>query len=261
MSYDTDHRRRILGEVRTACVAGRFSHAVGLMQQGAANLSAGNRRIPVRLLRTALGEACADRLVKWCVVRPCVYCNGGREECAECRGTGEEKGGSVCQDCGGFGSRRCPFCNGTAFAGYDFVPEGLRTVVMSGRVRLALARIAAIGKRSPARASGTDKPMRVVIELDRCRGVLANACERVRLGDATTPGAAEFSHATAVRIEKACRAANAKAEAIIGRYLVAIGGRAGGSMSVARAAYLAGVAARPHLAPSAVETPRVFRRP
>lgn len=269
MSYDADHRRRILEEVRSACKAGKFGHAATLLQQATANLSLKNRRIPVRLLRAELGAGCADQLVRWCTVQPCMFCKAGRERCEECGGRGEEQSGAVCHDCGGLGSRRCAFCNGTAFAGYDFVPVGLRVAVMTGRMRLALARIAEI--RAKVSASDTAQIIHRLADLERCRGVLANACERVRMGDVTTPGESIFSHSTAVRIESTCRAANARAEAIVRRLLKSLASRGNGgagtpspgshgrSISPARAMFLATLADSENLAPSALETPSIFR--
>lgn len=271
MPYDADHRRRILEEVRSACKGGKFEHAAKVLQQATANLSLKNRRLPVRLLRAELGASCADQLVKWCTVQPCMFCKAGRDTCEECRGKGEEKSGNVCDDCGGLGSRRCSFCNGTAFAGYDFVPVGLRVVVMTGRMRLALARIAELRAKVSASAPDTAQIIQRLADLERCRGVLANACERVRMGDVTTPGEAVFSHSTAVRIESTCRAANARAEAIVRRLLKSLAshgnggtgtaspGSHGKSISPARAMFFAKLAASDNLAPSALETPWIFR--
>lgn len=269
MAYDADHRRRILEEVRSACKAGNFEHAAQLLQQATANLSLQNRRIPVRLLRAELGAGCADQLVRWCTLQPCMFCKAARERCEECGGRGERPNGAVCNDCGGLGSRRCAFCNGTAFAGYDFVPVGLRVVVMTGRMRLALARIAEL--RAKVSASDTAQIIHRLADLERCRGVMANACERVRMGDVTVPGESIFSHSTAVRIESACRAANARAESIVRRLLKLLASRVNGgagtvrpgshrqSISLARAMFFAKLAESDHLAPSALETPWIFR--
>lgn len=271
MSYDADHRERILEAIRSACVANEFERAATLVQQAAATLRTKNRRIPLELLRSGIGATCADRLVKWCTVRPCMYCQGGREQCESCRGTGQEQNAQVCQVCGGFGMRRCPFCNGTSFAGYDFVPEGLRVAVMSCRVRLALARIAKLRRRELASECDRDKLIREVIDLDRCRGVLANAFEHVGGGDVTTPGAALYAHSTVMRVQSMCRSANAAAERVIRTYLHALaprnapavptdqGSATGLGVSSPRATHFASLARARHLAPSALETPFVFR--
>ncbi len=271
MSYDADHRDRILEAIRSACVANEFERAATLLQQAAATLKTKNRRIPLDTLRSGIGATCADRLVKWCTVRPCMYCQGGREQCESCRGTGQEQHAQFCQDCGGFGMRRCPFCNGTSFAGYDFVPEGLRVAIMSGRLRLALARIAKLRRRDPASESDRDKLIREVIDLDRCRGVLANAFEHIGGGDVTTPGAALYAQSTVTRVQFMCKAANATAESVIRKYLHALaagsapalptdqGNATGLGVSSARATHFASLARDRHLAPSALETPFVFR--
>lgn len=262
MPYDADHRRRILEEVRSACQAGKFEHGARLLQQATANLAISKKRIPMRMLRSELGASCADQLVKWCTVQACMYCKGGLEECEECSGKGESNDKRACRDCGGFGFCRCPFCNGTSFAGYDFVPAGLRVVVMSGRVRIALARITSLSSKSPGQAPDVNKLLREVIDLNRCRGVLANACEQARMGDEVSPGQAVFSHTTAKRIESACKKANLVAENTIRRYLKAVANRTMAETrlsSGSRIALWTKIAGSPHLSPSILETPMALR--
>ena len=137
MSYDADKTTEILDELKSALRKDdraeamqilRFADASGAIRRGSGMFSA---------LQKSIGERQAQQLVYDFATDRCPYCKGGREKCEDCGGKGFYSGTKVCHPCAGLGLKRCPFCNGTAFAGYDFVPRGLRQIVLLVRTDFA----------------------------------------------------------------------------------------------------------------------------
>jgi len=219
MSYDADKTGPVLNQLREAARGGNVARAIKLLRHADAG---GRLRADASLhaaLRSSIGAGAAAAVITALAEDPCPYCKGGRERCRDCEGTGA-LGTGVCRPCAGLGLRRCPFCNGTSFAGYDMIPRGLRPAVMRARLDSAERQIKALSpkrERAPESAKGL---ARRVVAIDRCRGVLANAVEQVRLNEAGTVGGTEmFSESDLRRTERRCRALNAEAEKQIGALL------------------------------------------
>ncbi len=214
MSYDADKTPYVLAELKDAARAGDIKRVMKLLRHADAGgrLRAGSGFTAA--LRSAVGESAATAIARAFATDPCPYCRNGREPCEDCAGTGAI-GNKVCRPCAGLGVRRCPFCNGTAFAGYDLVPRGLRPAVMKLRLEFAESQIAGAARHADDREHARQVVGRI-FAVDRCRGVLANAVEQVSLDETSTVGgSAMFSEDDVSRTRRRALALNGRAEDVI----------------------------------------------
>lgn len=212
MSYDTDKTGEVLEELRTAVREDKIENAMQLLRfaDGAGTLRRDSGMLPA--LQRAIGEKHAQKLIQAFATDACPYCNNGREKCDDCGGKGWYAGSKVCAPCAGLGLKRCPFCNGTGFAGYDFVPRGLRPIVMLVRTDFAAKQISAAEKFGGAKPTSRELKQRIVA-IDRCRGVLANAVEQSRLGE--IDGRSGLESSDRARVKREAKQQNQRAEKAI----------------------------------------------
>ena len=222
MNYDADKSDRIMAQLKMDLANGRLKPAMQLLRHAEAGGGVRGGGAMIKDLRAAVGEAPVADLVRAFAEEACPYCRAGREQCEDCGGQGYYDDTRICRSCAGLGLQRCPFCNGTSFAGYDFVPKGLRPAAMNHRLHFAKEQIAELGRPGTPRHAGARDIARRILSLDRCRGILANAVEQVRLSKTGAPGAG-YSAAERTKIEKECRRDNGVAEAAIRRLLVSLG--------------------------------------
>lgn len=226
MGYDTDKTGPILEELKNALRTGRMKDALVLLRHADAGGKLRNDAGVLAGLRAAVGEKQAASVLNEFAADPCPYCTGGRDKCDDCSGKGYYGEAQVCRPCAGLGLRRCSFCNGTGFAGYDFVPRGLRGAVMSMRLKYAKDQIAALSKDLKDREGGSRETAKHILAIDRCRGILANAVEQARLNEIGAPGGRQhYPPAERARIEKESRALNKIAEEAIRVLLRSLGQR------------------------------------
>jgi hypothetical protein len=271
MAYDTDKTPAILTELRAALDAGKIPAAVRLLRFAD---KSGTVRSDVDLLpplRTAVGAEHAESLVKALAFDTCPYCTAGRDRCEDCAGKGVVSGVKMCAQCAGLGMKRCSFCNGTALAGYGFIPRGLTLAVLKIRVAFAKNQIAALTKsaRNPP-TTGKDLA-KMILSLDRARGMLANAVEQARIHAQGAPGTRVlFSKTEAATIEREARQINEQAEETIRGLLKSLAGlyarRAGGTgddtrrhLAAHRAKHFANLSEGDRLNGTTLRTPHALR--
>jgi len=268
MNYDSDKTDDVLAQLRDAVAQGDMKPAMKLLRHADAGgaLRRGSKLLPG--LEAALGKRPAAALVKAFASDPCPYCTAGCEKCEECRGKGHFDDAEVCKTCAGLGLRRCPFCNGTSFAGYDFVPRGLRPAVMAVRLAHALEQLDSLTARAQRPPTSSRETAKLILALDRCRGILANVVEQTRINEiGATGGRQLYTPAQRARTESSCREANARAEAGVRLLLRALAEqfaakaqrKAAGEPDRPRLAPRAQVFARLSAAPDFSDT--VFRTP
>lgn len=223
MNYDSDKTPQILEELREAVYADDYKAAVQLLRYADSGGRLRSDPGVLKSLQAAVGAKHAAAVVRAFASDECRYCAGGRDRCRDCGGKGYGPGGKLCGECSGLGVTRCPFCNGTGFAGYDFVPRGLQPAVLAVRVDLAERRLAELIDQSAETDAPSAALARRMLDIDRCRGVLANAVEQARLYGRSAPNAPVlFSSEARATIEMRARHANAQAERTLRQILLAI---------------------------------------
>lgn len=221
LSYDADKTDQILAELRESLGSGNYKQAIQLLRHADAAGSLRADASVVAGLTAAVGERHTLGIIKSLATDACRYCTSGRDACKECEGKGYLQR-RACTDCSGLGVTRCPFCNGTALAGYDFVPRGLRAAVVAQRLDMAERRLAE--RNRPAGKEPPTKLARRMIEIDGCRGILANAIEQVRTHSLNAPGTTPlFTPTQRTQVEQRCRRVNEAAESLIRTLLAALG--------------------------------------
>jgi len=85
--------------------------------------------------------------------RHCFMCADGTNPCDQCEGTGYIEEGRLCPQCDGAGVAPCAFCNGTAWADRETIPQELAKAVLQrqlSHVRTEIQRVAkTFSKLSP----------------------------------------------------------------------------------------------------------------
>lgn len=212
MNYDSDRRKPVLERVRDALDEGDLKQAMQLLRHASAGGAWPREGGLFAGLKSGLGIKHVAELVEGFADEVCPYCKGGRTACEDCEGHGHVGEASVCRPCAGLGLRRCLFCNGTSRAGYDFVPAGLRPAVMLRRLKHARHSV----DHAPgheAHQSRARELARRLLELDRDRGIAANAAEQVRLnGPGSATGRGVYSATQVERVRHAALEINHRAE-------------------------------------------------
>jgi hypothetical protein len=274
MDYDDDKTSHVIAELRDTLASGSVSRAIRLLRHAD---SAGGLCPNATLhatMKEAVGEKSTAEIVSALAEEPCPYCRAGREPCQDCSGSGHIGPTRICRVCAGLGLRRCPFCNGTALAGYSFVPSGLRPAVVASRLALAAERIRTLAKAAPPAGASARDLARRIVELDRYRGMLANAVEQVRMhAEQSTLGRVLYTASTHARVEKEARRANAAAEPAIRALFQQLAEHSRASaqrpgrtkeeraLRTNRAKAFAEIAAAANFDGSSLATPRVLRGP
>jgi hypothetical protein len=220
MSYDADKTSEILEDLRAAMREGKGQIAMGLLRFADSSGSLRRDSGMLSALQKSIGEKQTHKLISEFATDPCPYCTNGREKCDDCSGRGYYAKSHVCAPCAGLGLNRCPFCNGTGFAGYDFVPRGLRPIVLLVRADFAAKQIAAAIKWNEKTPLSSREITQRIFAIDRCRGVLANAVEQSRLRE--LDGRSGFEASDRTRIERESRQQNRQAETAIRELFAAL---------------------------------------
>lgn len=216
MGHDGDTAKLILERLKSALRRGDHISAMQLLRRADATGSLRADAGMLSALKSAVGEKASSMLVDAFGRDACPYCIDGRDKCEECGGKGQYYQVSVCPTCAGFGVRRCSFCNGAAFAGYDFVPRGMRPAVMLARLSLARERIDAAQKDLGKMPLGVQDTVKRIAAIDQCRCIWGDAVEQACLNEVGAPGGVSlYTPAERMRIESECREANGGAEAAI----------------------------------------------
>ncbi|MBX3390851.1 MAG: hypothetical protein KF691_15490 [Phycisphaeraceae bacterium] len=226
MSYDADKTAEILDELKTALRKDDLTEAMQILRfaDGSGAIRRGSGMLPA--LQKQIGEKQAQRLIYAFATDPCPYCKGGREKCDDCGGKGFYSGTKVCQPCAGLGLKRCPFCNGTAFAGYDFVPRGLRQIVLLVRTDFAAQQLRTLANPEAATSERPSLLARRILAIDRCRGIFANAVEQARIIESRAANERiAFASTDRTRIDREARQQNRIAEKAIRHLLQLLGER------------------------------------
>lgn len=271
MSYDADKTTEILDELKSALRKDdraeamqilRFADASGAIRRGSGMFSA---------LQKSIGERQAQQLVYDFATDRCPYCKGGREKCEDCGGKGFYSGTKVCHPCAGLGLKRCPFCNGTAFAGYDFVPRGLRQIVLLVRTDFAAEQLKSLCNPEASKSERASLIARRILAIDRCRGIFANAAEQARIIESRADDERiAFASTDRTRIEREARQQNRAAEKAIRRLFQLLGERSAEKAGAGRnnrtrelfahrAKEFARLSAEQGLDSSSLETPAALR--
>ncbi len=220
MNYDDDKTKAVLQKLAAALRKGTPQEAAQLLLQ--ADSSGALQADPslFRQMQKALGQKHAHAVTESFVTSKCPYCSHGREKCAECDGQGFSETASVCHMCAGLGLCRCPICNGTALAGYDLVPRGLRPTVLALRLRSAQRQLKQCMADQSRAAKASRETGRRILHIDRLRCILANASEQANLSKArTADGKPVYTPARKHTLQAQCRQLNGKAEALMGELL------------------------------------------
>jgi len=123
---------------------GHMESAARLFLQGQVQgLFPTNGDMPKWLARY-LGNEIAKRLILAFIHLPCFNCNHGIVPCESCEGKGHTGSEIICDLCLGLGVATCDFCAGTGWATIDYVPDGLQSLVLIGRMKVAQKRINSI---------------------------------------------------------------------------------------------------------------------
>jgi hypothetical protein len=216
MNYDDDKTKAVLQKLAATLSKGTPKDAAQLLLQ--ADSSGALQADPslYRHMQKALGQKHAEEVTEAFVTSKCPYCSHGREKCAECQGQGFAEQASVCQMCAGLGLCRCPFCNGTALAGYDLVPRGLRPTVLALRLRWAQRQLRVCMANQARAERATRETGGRILHIDRLRCILANASEQASLSKArTADGQPVYTPARKHKLQAQCRQLNGKAEALM----------------------------------------------
>lgn len=272
MGYDTDKTELVLEQIKEAVGEGKHKVAMQLLRHADAAGSLKNDDEVVPAIEVAVGKRECATIMKAFAGDSCRYCKGGRETCEECDGKGNLGADEVCDQCVGLGLSRCPFCNGTAFAGYDFVPTALRPSVMALRLHAAKKQISGLAEADALVGLTAAQANKRILEIDRCRGILANAIERARQHSAGAMGARMlFSSAQLDAIERECKEWNRRAEEAIRVLLRGLVERAVAEhgdtglpaaqrrLAASRAKFLVGLSRKAMFGNSVLSTPRVLR--
>lgn len=216
MDYDADKTDQILQKLQEAVESGHLKDAKQLLQHADASGRLKSDSGIFAGLKAAVGEKPALAIVKSIALQACPCCTGGREKCDECQGKGFVDDVRVCRVCAGLGLQRCPFCNGTCLAGYDFVPRGLRPTVLVMRLKFAEEQLKSLAKGTDQATMNVREMVKRIVSVDRCRGILANAVEQARLNEiGASSGLKMYSTASKTKIQRMSRSLNDKAEALI----------------------------------------------
>lgn len=144
MALNPDELKRVLSPVVVALNEDRNTEAVRRFVEICAHSPALPDDDLVRILTARIGKTATIRLIRAFAKHPCVGCNNGLETCEECEGKGIDASNRVCESCIGLGVTDCGFCGGSGFVTYNFVPAGLRLVVVLERSQLVISRIKAL---------------------------------------------------------------------------------------------------------------------
>jgi len=98
----------------------------------------------LKWLARNLGNEVAKRLISAFIHLPCFNCNSGIVPCESCEGKGHTDTETICEFCLGLGVATCDFCAGTGWAAIDYVPAGLQSMVLAGRMKVAQKRLDSI---------------------------------------------------------------------------------------------------------------------
>lgn len=262
MAQGKDANGSILDAVKSCLAAGEPAKAIQRLRH--ADASGGLRRDAglLKECRQALGVEATDELVKALAGQKCPYCTSGRERCADCDGSGTADDDSPCRYCASLGVKRCPFCNGTGFAGFDFVPRGFRPAVLGLRVQFASRQISVLKKAAADPPAGARECTAQVLAVVRCRGILSNAIEQSRTSETAAPdrpapgSQALFGAEQRARIEEVCLRENARAEKAVRALLVALADR---TKSPDRSKMLRALSRSPMFGSSVLQTPPPLR--
>ena len=115
-------------------------------------------------------------------------CKAGLLVCEECGGKGLDPRGAICERCIGLGAANCPFCGGSGWITYNYVPAALLSLVVMERSRgvlevagelLAQPAPTADTRPAPSRAA----LIRQLVRLNRLLGAFNNAIAVANLDD------------------------------------------------------------------------------
>ncbi len=270
MTDTNEQTRRFTEMLREACRTDNVASALDLLRKAdtSGRLSPGTPLFSI--LSEALGPTDAARIVEGFAADRCPYCKAGRESCAECEGKGHDDS-RPCATCAGLGLRRCPFCNGTSLAGYDLVPRALLPQVLAARLSAAEKRLALLSRLTEEPQSRTRDIALQILEIDQCRGALANAVEQAVLHSQDSPAARQlFTTADLESLRAEARRLNSQAETAIRSLLKALADHyasraeskgpegARHSLYEHRAEYFRKLAAAESFNGSVLETPRTL---
>lgn len=182
-----------------ACLKrGRSNEAVRLFMDGVAHELLPDRPDLARWLMKVVGRTETLRLAKAFALKECFYCKSGLDRCDACDGRGYHRDQTVCERCVGVGVAACDFCTGSGWVTYNYVPTGLRLLVILQRAKAATGKadvllrkpIPSVSARS-SRETGRALAKELVV-LNRLMGVFENALavvEKLALrGSQTGPG-------------------------------------------------------------------------
>jgi hypothetical protein len=263
VTTDATRTQLVLDQLKDAFDPDRPRAALSLLRHADAGAALPTDPSLADAIAETLGPARARKLTAALALDPCPYCRQGREPCDDCAGSGSVAD-RVCTPCAGLGLRRCPFCNGTSLAGYDFVPRGLRLAVARHRLDLAAQQTAAL-RKPPADARALAQG---VLAADRARGIAANAAELAHVQSPSRGGA--FTAPQAAQLQRDALAAHLPAEAALRDHLRRLGSvyarRAADApahkrdLYRRRATHFAALADSPDFAGTALATPRAIAR-
>jgi len=171
---------KALPAVVQALERGRRQDAARLFLQGLSHGIAPQDKPLLKWLSRAIGKELTAKLVNAFVHFPCFYCKKGRTRCEDCDARGSLEEGTPCRTCVGIGVARCEFCDGSGWVTLEYVPEGLRPVVIRNRAALALQRMRNLSRQPVGRPSSGDADKTVkrcsqfLLNLDRQMGVFEN---------------------------------------------------------------------------------------
>jgi hypothetical protein len=146
-------------------------------------------------LTRGIGPKATRQVVDAFADYPCFVCRGGLELCETCRGSRRIRG-ELCEHCIGLGAMICRFCGGSGWVTINFVPRGLRSLVIDRRLRLARGLIAELvdehraarGRSTGAAGKSAQKSFgAVVVRWNRIMAILENAIVALRLSCSREP--------------------------------------------------------------------------
>jgi hypothetical protein len=159
----------------------RPTDAVRLFMDGVAHELVPDRPDLARWLMEVVGRVETLRLARAFALQGCFYCKNGLERCDACDGRGYYRDRTICERCLGVGVAACDFCAGSGWVTYNYVPVGLRLLVILERARAAAGEagtllrkpVPAVSERSP-REMGKALA-KELMQLNRLLGVFENA--------------------------------------------------------------------------------------
>ncbi len=226
MGYDSDKSDELLDRFTDLIQRAKVADAMSLLRHAEAGGCLRCDSDFVARANASMGVRRLTAFVNAFAIDPCPFCRAGREVCEECNGRGTVSSSGVCQECAGLGLVRCLLCNGTSVAGYDLIPRVLRMEVLRARCALAEHRLHMLRGAEVKSVESGKKLAARILEIDQCRGMLANAVERARMNELGAPGGtATISKKDFEKLERHCRRLNAMAELAIRSLLIELSGR------------------------------------